>query len=144
MRSKVGLIFCHTHTLSLCICIYAYITQKTNRVSPFSCSFLWVGLGWVGMMMMDCSSFFEMEPTARFLFEFKAEEDLHANPRFLRHASHYMAMMDRAVDLLGPELDLLTEILIKLGTKNYVSTGSMEKIKILCVWLVFYIYIHSE
>ena len=56
-----------------------------------------------------------MEPSARHVFQFETNEDLNENPRFVRLATHYMAMMDRAVGLLGPELDLLTEILINLG-----------------------------
>ena len=42
-------------------------------------------------------------------------EDFFHSKMVVRHASHYMNMLDRAVGLLGPDIELLTEILVELG-----------------------------
>jgi hemoglobin-like flavoprotein len=62
---------------------------------------------------------FEAEPKAAAVFSFghvtKLNEEFFQNKVVVRHASHYMNMLDRAVGLLGPDIELLTEILVELG-----------------------------
>jgi hemoglobin-like flavoprotein len=67
--------------------------------------------------------FFEMEPKAAEVFSFgdgtKLDEDFYKSPRLTRHATHYMIMVDRAVGLLGPDIELLTDILLELGNSHF-------------------------
>jgi len=62
---------------------------------------------------------FMAEPKAATVFTFcsvdASDEALYKNPRLVRHAIHYMNMVDRAIGLLGPDVELLTEVLIELG-----------------------------
>lgn len=69
------------------------------------------------------SSFFHMEPGATHVFGLDSKdvynEDFLQNPRLRHHAAVFMLMFDRAVNLLGPDFDLLTEILVTLGERHY-------------------------
>mmetsp|Transcript_20717 Transcript_20717/g.36417 ORF Transcript_20717/g.36417 Transcript_20717/m.36417 type:complete len:160 (+) Transcript_20717:90-569(+) len=62
---------------------------------------------------------FEAEPKAADVFSFghvtHLDEEFYKSPMLVRHASHYMNMVDRAIGLLGPDIELLTEILVELG-----------------------------
>lgn len=40
------------------------------------------------------------------------------NKRFIKHARYFVQMIDRALSLLGPEVEMLTEILLELGEKH--------------------------
>ena len=40
------------------------------------------------------------------------------NPRFVKHAQYFIQMIDRALNMLGPDIELLTEILMELGEKH--------------------------
>jgi hypothetical protein len=44
------------------------------------------------------------------------------NPRMVQHAKVFVRMFDRAVDMLGPESELITEILMDLG-KDHAKFG---------------------
>lgn len=67
--------------------------------------------------------FFSIEPDAKRIFGFA--EDMDANSqaviksgRFIKHAKFFIQMIDRALGMLGPEEDMLTEILLELGAKH--------------------------
>jgi hypothetical protein len=67
-------------------------------------------------------SFFELEPRAASVFSFgkdiELNDDFFKSPRLVKHAKHYMDMVDRAIGLLGPDIELLTEILMELGRQH--------------------------
>jgi methyl-accepting chemotaxis protein len=44
--------------------------------------------------------------------------DVLKSGRFIKHAKLFIQMIDRALGLLGPEFDMLTEILLELGAKH--------------------------
>jgi nitric oxide dioxygenase len=48
--------------------------------------------------------------------------DLLQSKGFVTHASHLISMLDTAVNLLGPDFEMLTEIMLELGAKH-VSYG---------------------
>lgn len=45
-------------------------------------------------------------------------EEVIKNKRFIKHAQFFIQMIDRALALLGPEIELLTEIMLELGEKH--------------------------
>jgi hypothetical protein len=62
------------------------------------------------------SSFFRLCPAAKVLFGFPLDMDpeseaIKTNRRFLAHASYMIDMLDRALNMLGPDVELLQEIL---------------------------------
>ena len=63
-----------------------------------------------------------MEPSAAAVFSFGQDTELndefYKSPGLVKHAKYYMRMVDRAIGLLGPDIELLTEILIELGEKH--------------------------
>ena len=70
-------------------------------------------------------SFFKLEPEAAKVFEFdhgksgdELTDEFFKSPPLIRHAKYYMSMVDRAVNLLGPDIELLTDILLDLGKKH--------------------------
>ena len=73
-----------------------------------------------------------MEPRVPAVFAFgkdgeKLDDEFYQSPRLLRHASHYMDIVDRAINLLGPDIELLTDILLELEAQHYafgVQTSS--------------------
>ena len=61
-------------------------------------------------------SFFQRCPAAKVLFGFPEEmdpecESMLTNKRFILHASNMINMLDRALNMLGPDAELLDEIL---------------------------------
>ena len=40
------------------------------------------------------------------------------NPRFVKHAKYFIQMIDKALSMLGPDIEILTEILMELGEKH--------------------------
>ena len=68
-------------------------------------------------------SYFDLEPRAATVFSFgkgeALDEEFYKSPRLLRHASHYINMVDRAINLLGPDIEILTDILMELGEQHY-------------------------
>jgi hemoglobin-like flavoprotein len=68
-----------------------------------------------------------LEPGAKRIFGFSKNFDtnLEANrksPRFVKHAKYFVQMIDKALGMLGPDIELLTEILMDLGA-NHASYG---------------------
>lgn len=67
-----------------------------------------------------------MEPEAKTIFGFDrnadVENELSKSPRFTKHAKYFIQMIDKALGMLGPDIELLTEILLDLGQKH-VSYG---------------------
>eukprot|EP00934_Nitzschia_sp_Nitz4_P003181 Nitzschia sp. Nitz4//scaffold5_size260463//32982//33533//NITZ4_000944-RA/size260463-augustus-gene-0.0-mRNA-1//1//CDS//3329555226//3171//frame0 len=67
--------------------------------------------------------YFALEPRAAAVFAFgkdaKFDDEFYKSPRLRRHAAHYMDMVDRAVNLLGPDFELLTDIMMDLGAQHY-------------------------
>ena len=65
---------------------------------------------------------FKMEPEAKILFGFDKDacidSELTKHPTFVRHAKHFIRMFDKAVELLGPDVELLTDIMLDLGAKH--------------------------
>ena len=64
---------------------------------------------------------FELEPAAKVIFGVKESakiEDLEKNLRFSKHAVYFIQMIDKALGMLGPDIELLTEILMDLGVKH--------------------------
>eukprot|EP00980_Cylindrotheca_fusiformis_P029475 scaffold23479_cov143-Cylindrotheca_fusiformis.AAC.25 len=67
--------------------------------------------------------FFAMEPGAKRVFGFREDMDMHSEDvvksrRFIKHATFFVQMIDRSLDMLGPDVDMLTEILLELGEKH--------------------------
>ena len=44
--------------------------------------------------------------------------DVLNNPRFKKHAAYFIQMIDKALSMLGPDIEILTEILMELGEKH--------------------------
>lgn len=63
-----------------------------------------------------------MEPKAKSIFGFTDDkiltETLIESRRFIKHATYFIQMIDKALDMLGPDIDLLTEIMLELGQKH--------------------------
>ncbi|KAG7341030.1 globin-like protein [Nitzschia inconspicua] len=69
--------------------------------------------------------FFDLEPEARRIFGFRERhslEDLVKSRRFYKHAAYFIQMLDKAIGMLGPDIEMLTDILMELG-KKHVSYG---------------------
>lgn len=65
--------------------------------------------------------FFALEPEAKAIFGFKktqSDEELAKSRRFTKHAAYFIQMIDKALGMLGPDIELLTEILLELGQKH--------------------------
>ena len=72
--------------------------------------------------------FFILEPEAKKIFGFdtktmKSDDDFFNSPRFLAHGKHFVLILDKAVDMLGPDLDMLTEIFLELGEAHKTKYG---------------------
>jgi hypothetical protein len=70
-----------------------------------------------------CDRLFENCPPARVLFGFPIDidvnsEELIKSKRFLAHAAYLLEMIDTALNMLGPDDELLTEIMYDLGNKH--------------------------
>lgn len=68
-------------------------------------------------------SLFEKCPQAKVLFGFPIDIDPNApelltSKRFIMHAAYLVQMLDTALNMLGPDIELLTEIMTELGTKH--------------------------
>jgi hemoglobin-like flavoprotein len=66
---------------------------------------------------------FELAPGALGMYSFGArfvddEDGLYSSPLFLRHAKGVVQMLDAAIQMLGPDLEPLSEILKELGAKH--------------------------
>jgi methyl-accepting chemotaxis protein len=70
-----------------------------------------------------CFSLFSKCPQAKVLFGFTIDIDPHSpellkSKRFLAHAAYMIQMLDTALNMIGPDLEMLTEIMHELGTKH--------------------------
>jgi hemoglobin-like flavoprotein len=66
---------------------------------------------------------FQNCPKAKVLFGFPIDIDANStellkSKRFLMHASYLIQMLDTALNMLGPDIELLTEIMTELGEKH--------------------------
>lgn len=66
---------------------------------------------------------FEKCPQCKVLFGFPLDADpkspeLLSSKRFIMHASYLIQMLDTALNMLGPDEELLTEIMLELGLKH--------------------------
>lgn len=63
-----------------------------------------------------------MEPEAKVIFGFDVNADVTSElskaPRFVKHATYFIEMINKALEMLGPDIELLTEILLDLGAKH--------------------------
>ena len=64
-----------------------------------------------------------MEPSAKIIFGFNKDmdpnsDDVLNSPRFTKHAKYFIQMIDKALSMLGPDIEILTEILLELGEKH--------------------------
>jgi hypothetical protein len=63
-----------------------------------------------------------LEPEAKVIFGFDknmdVSDELTKAPRFIKHAKYFIQMIDKALGMLGPDIELLTEILLDLGAKH--------------------------
>ena len=63
-----------------------------------------------------------MDPEAASVFHFGQEtlsdDDFYHSAKLLKHASFFINMIDRAVQLLGPDVELLSEVLLELGKRH--------------------------
>ena len=76
-----------------------------------------------------------MEPEAKAIFGFDKNMDakeLARSARFTKHAKYFIQMIDKALGMLGPDIELLTEIMLELGQKH-VGYGYV------ILWFVCYI-----
>ena len=80
---------------------------------------------------------FELEPKAKLIFGFTGtNEDMLKNAQFARHARYFIQMIDKALALLGPDIELLTEILMDLGEKH-VRYGGLVTVFVLLLAFSF-------
>lgn len=45
-------------------------------------------------------------------------DEILQNQRFVKHAQYFIEMIDNALGMLGPDIELLTEIMVELGKKH--------------------------
>jgi hemoglobin-like flavoprotein len=68
--------------------------------------------------------FFDKCPQAKILFRFPSDIDVYDCPellrskRFLTHAVYFLEMIDQALNMLGPDIELFTELMLDLGSKH--------------------------
>jgi hemoglobin-like flavoprotein len=73
------------------------------------------------IIYLPSNRLFELEPEAKTLFGFQEDtplEELKKSPKFVNHASLFVRMFDKAVEMIGPDTDMLTDILLDLGEKH--------------------------
>ena len=71
------------------------------------------------MATFELCSFFEIEPAAKSIFGFEEDDkDYAKSAKFSNHAKYFIQMIDKALAMLGPDIELLTEILVDLGAKH--------------------------
>ncbi|GAX19669.1 hypothetical protein FisN_19Hh254 [Fistulifera solaris] len=66
---------------------------------------------------------FDKSPRAKLLFGFPIDLDVHSDTiknsrRFKAHAMYLIQMIDSSLNMLGPDIELLTEIMHALGEKH--------------------------
>ena len=46
-------------------------------------------------------------------------DDIKSSQRFLAHGAYLIQMLDASLGMLGPDIELLTEIMVELGSKHW-------------------------
>ena len=62
-----------------------------------------------------------MDPRAQEVFSFgeaKLTDAFFKSPRLVRHAKYFVEMIEKSIGLLGPDIELLTDVLLELGKKH--------------------------
>jgi hemoglobin-like flavoprotein len=63
-----------------------------------------------------------MDPSALLVFSFGKEtelnDDFFKSARLVQHAKFFILMIERAIGLLGPDVELLTEVFLALGGQH--------------------------
>ncbi|KAL7571327.1 hypothetical protein ACA910_007645 [Epithemia clementina (nom. ined.)] len=75
----------------------------------------------VGLILFQ--HLFKKSPQTKILFGFPIDVDtdspeLLGSKRFGMHAAYLVEMLDTALNMLGPDIELLTEIMLELGAKH--------------------------
>ena len=93
----------------------------TKLIHILSLSFFVVSL-LCARVLSSSVRLFELEPEAKAIFGFSKNADmsneLSKSLRFTKHAKYFIQMIDKALGMLGPDIELLTEILLDLGAKH--------------------------
>jgi hemoglobin-like flavoprotein len=93
----------HTHVLMLFFCIIIY--KQTNKLTN-----------------KQQIRFGTIMPEAMAVFGFSSDQmnhtDMSKNRLFISHAKRFVQMLGSAVGMLGPNLEMLTDILNELGQKH--------------------------
>jgi hemoglobin-like flavoprotein len=74
-------------------------------------------------LLFTLTRLFESCPEAKQLFGYPTDtnpfvDDIRSSRRFQQHASLLIEMLDTALNLLGPDIELLTEMVKDLGVKH--------------------------
>lgn len=67
--------------------------------------------------------FFEEEPGARAVFGFGNTDSIYDSRKFLDVGKNFIEIVDQAVDMLGPDLQTVAEVLMDLGKKYHNEYG---------------------
>lgn len=59
-------------------------------------------------------------------------EDIRTSKRFLAHGSYLIQMLDASLNMLGPDIELLTEIMLELGTKHWRFGVTPDMYPVMC------------
>lgn len=66
--------------------------------------------------------FFAVDPSAACVFSFGTDveltDDFFKSEKLIKHAGYFITMIDKALGLLGPDIELLTDTLMSLGHKH--------------------------
>lgn len=86
--------------------------------------------------------FFEKCPKAKVLFGYPADmafdsNEIKTSRRFLMHASYMIQMIDTAINMLGPDSELLSEIMEDLGHKHKTYGVSSDMFPLMGEALLF-------
>lgn len=73
--------------------------------------------------LFTCDSLFTESPPTKELFGFPitidpSSKDLLDSRRFKMHSAYMIQMLDTALGMLGPDIELLSDILLELGSKH--------------------------
>ena len=66
---------------------------------------------------------FELEPATKVIFGFELDEEVFTDDskveRFSHHAKYFIRMLDKALNLLGPDIEMLDAIFLDIGVKHF-------------------------
>jgi hemoglobin-like flavoprotein len=84
---------------------------------------------------------FDKCPQAKVLFGFPIDIDPHCqellqSKRFKMHAAYLIQMIDTALNMLGPDIELLTEMMVDLGVKHVTYGVTPEMFPIMGTCLI--------